>query len=157
MLLTIVAFMIILKEDLPALKEPSILDKYLMFIMLYVFALGLNFVFVDPLEFEDDDESHHWTTNPSVWVFFGIWLWIHCVFAVYAVVLYKREVRKLLHSKEEVDAVEFVKTHLSRSSLDINGTKQNSDHLGATRVNTVCVSEEFDMLVADRIRQEKRL
>merc|ERR1719244_896529 len=74
MLLTIVAFMIILKEDLPALKEPSILDRYLMFILLYVFALGLNFVFVDPLEFEDDDESHHWTTNPSVWVFAGIWL-----------------------------------------------------------------------------------
>lgn len=54
------AFMIILKEDLPALKEASILDQYLLVILLYEFALGLVLVFVDPLEYWHEDAVHSW-------------------------------------------------------------------------------------------------
>ena len=96
MLLTIVAFMIITKEDLPTLKSPTVLDRYLITILSFVFGLGLVVVLVDPLDYG------HWT-NPLLIMAISLWLLIHLSFALYSLRMFKRERVKKQRAKQEVD------------------------------------------------------
>jgi len=156
MLLTIVAFMIILKEDLPALKEPSLLDRYLIAILIFVFLLGMSFVIFDPLEFAHDSAvGYGWMYNECLWFFCALWVVIHIVFLIWAITLYRRECEKRLHTKAEVDEIEDEKSGIERQELRIEGVDQNPDFKYFT--NTTCSHKEYDEMVADRIERSGRL
>jgi len=148
MLLTIVAFMIILKEDLPALKEASILDQYLLAILIYEFALGFVIVFVDPLDYADDS-AHGWLRNPVLWIFLGIWIMIHVAYVVYGVWLRKREMQKRVHSKAEVDKAEMRQSRVKKTDLEIKGLYHNPDYKYMT--NTTYFDDELDELFNYRV------
>jgi len=154
MLLTIVAFMIILKEDLPALKEQTLLDRYLIFILLYVFALGMAIVIFDPLEHAEEG-TYGWIQNQCLWVFAALWLGIHIVFAVFSRVLYRRECEKRKYSKAEVDEAEDRRSGVERASLRIEGVDQFPDFKYFTTFTGS--NDDCDNLVAGRLERNERL
>eukprot|EP01084_Bolivina_argentea_P132840 234427_1 len=102
-LLTAVAYIYIVNEYIPPLNYTTLLDKYLYFVIIFIFLITIQccVIDIDAVEREEDDTFS--TDRICLYVNTGLWAIIHLIFIITSIVFYTRESKKMEKTKDEID------------------------------------------------------
>ncbi len=121
MFLTAVAYMFIINEYLPTLNYLTLLDKYVMFALFYVFIIGAE---IAVLDIGFSDHSYGEEINERILIIdAAIWVIVHIYLAIIAKISFNTESKKLILSKEDF----FGNSDGSESECKIQKSSETND------------------------------
>eukprot|EP01084_Bolivina_argentea_P132839 234425_1 len=102
-LLTAVAYIYIVNEYIPPLNYTTLLDKYLYFVIIFIFLITIQCCVIDIAAVEMDYENTLNTDRICLFINIGLWAIIHLIFIITSIVFYIRESKKMEKTKDEID------------------------------------------------------
>eukprot|EP01083_Nonionella_stella_P058511 153202_1 len=105
-LLTAVAYMFIINEYLPTLNYLTLLDYYVLFVVIFMFIIAVQIVVIELVHGQGKDDAQ----DLDFWMFIANlsgWFLIQAIFCVVSVVFYKEETKKIYVAKEDIDGYDL--------------------------------------------------
>jgi len=104
LLLTIVAFSIVIQDKLPTVTYLTFMDRYILASYVFIIVIVIESIAMTKLE-SDEERQAKWD-HFLFYFFLGLWgIIFFGAFSVYAYILKQREEKKLHYNSDEVDKI----------------------------------------------------
>ena len=106
-LLTAIAYMFVIESHLPTLNYLTLLDYYILFVVMFIFVIAVQIVVIQIYAIHNDQYD---TDDIDLLMFIIntiLWLVIHLIFLIVSIKFYKKESLKIKMAKEDIDGYDF--------------------------------------------------
>eukprot|EP01084_Bolivina_argentea_P264359 447785_1 len=169
LILTSVAFSIVIQDKLPNVAYLTFIDKYILMSYLFLILVMIESVYVSTIDDEDDREK--WDIF-LFYVYSVLWIILMgIVFMFYGYILRKKEKKKLFYSSDQINAIvnkampKLVFDYKNSHRTGIEGRilsfmaeiKTNKDTPDIVRDKSYSMFEKYNQFVRKEVKTQRRL